>query len=772
VAIDGGDTRLEGDTLYLSPTLFSAYGFGDITVAGGNLVELGREGAALSLTPQLVTRAIDGIGSASRTSLDGLGTLAIMPRAFRDEGMRLAFESASDLLGTVRVHEGTRIAVDAGGEIELSANRSLEVAGQLTAPGGRIALRMAEPQQDDIYYGASIFVAPSARLDVSGTFVATPNIPYVDGTLYGGGTIDIAARRGYLVIQDGAELRADGSSAVLTQRIGSLGTLTPTRIDSSGGLIALNAREGLYADPLLSAKAGGANAYGGALSVTLDQGSNNWGDLLSLPPALTGPRTLDIVQSGNSGSAAFVPGAAPSPATYAGRGVFALDALDGSGIADLTLAVRGNGGNAGTLRFGEDVTQAVSGRMVLDAANIAGANGADVKLSAAVLDWTNVGRVQQNHTRPTAVQAGDGTLTLSADLINVAGNLAASRFSKVTLAAQGDLRASASPAYLSDGARLVTSGDLTLRAAQVYPTSASNYAFEIHNNASGTLRVESSGRAAAHRAGRSPGRAVRKHIAAVADHHDDRRRQHAHGDCRWQRRAGCRQRHVGVGRRLAAALRSDRTERSRLALSGRHRRTHRTRRHAAEEHHAERRQHRAAGRRRRRGQGAGRSFRRRRSAGLGMDRRQRRLEGHPGWREGRLRHRAVHRQRLCAVRPVGLVGGSQWPADRRRGADTRFGERPAGRHLHLAASSLRVAAGCFPDHAEAGRPIAGRRPVHAASGWHGPGQRACCAGDERFEHDQRQGLHRRTAEWRTGAHARRIPDIEDRRRVRRRPQHG
>ncbi|MFX7329015.1 hypothetical protein ABTI69_19720, partial [Acinetobacter baumannii] len=36
VAIDGGDTRLEGDTLYLSPTLFSAYGFGDITVAGGN----------------------------------------------------------------------------------------------------------------------------------------------------------------------------------------------------------------------------------------------------------------------------------------------------------------------------------------------------------------------------------------------------------------------------------------------------------------------------------------------------------------------------------------------------------------------------------------------------------------------------------------------------------------------------------------------------------------------------------------------------------------
>ncbi|WP_306476329.1 filamentous haemagglutinin family protein [Methyloversatilis sp.] len=495
IAVDGVNAGLLGDTLYLSPTLFSDAGFSDFSLTGGNRVDIGGA-SAVTLTPVVQARAIDGIRSSSADSLDGLGRVAAVPRALRDDGVQIAFAATSESTGTLTVADNATINVDAGGTIELSANRSLELAGALNAPGGRIALRMDEVQQDDIYFGSSLFVASTAQLNTSGTFLQTPGLSYVDGTLFDGGSIDIAARRGYLVIQDGAQLRADGSSAVLAQRTGALGALSAVRIDSSGGRISLNAREGLYADPLLSARAGGANAVGGQLSVTLDQGSNNWGDPLSLPTALTGPRTLDILQGGNSGSAAFVPGAAPDAPTYAGRGAFALDALEGSGIADLTLAVLGNGGNFGTLRFSEDVDASVAGRMVLNAANIRGTNGADVRLGAAVLDWTNVGRVQQNHAQPTSVAAGDGGLVLAADLVQVSGNLAASGFADVTLDARGDLRASASPGYVADGASLVTSGDLTLRAAQVYPTSASRYAFEIHNNPVGTLRIESSGRAA------------------------------------------------------------------------------------------------------------------------------------------------------------------------------------------------------------------------------------------------------------------------------------
>lgn len=495
LAVDGVTAGLQGDTLYLSPTLFSDAGFSSFSLTGGNQVDIGGA-AALSLTPVVQARAIDGVRSGSAASLAGLGRVEAVPRALREEGVQIAFAAASESSGTLTLADNAAITVDAGGSIELSANRSLEVAGALTAPGGRIALRMDEVQQDDIYFGSALFVASTARLDTSGVFLQTPGLSYVDGTLFDGGTIDIAARRGYLVIQDGAQLRADGASAVLAQRTGALGALSPVRIDSNGGRIALNAREGLYADPLLSARAGGSAASGGQLSVTLDQGANNWGDLLSLPSALTGPRTLALLQRGSSGSAAFTPGAAPDAPTWAGRGVFALDALDRSGISDLTLAALGNGGNFGTLRFNEDVDASVAGRMVLNAANLRGSNGADVRLGAAVLDWTNVGRVQQNHAQPTAVAAGDGSLVLAADLVQVSGNLAASGFADVTLDATGDLRASASPGYVSDGASLVTSGDLTLRAAQVYPTSASRYAFEIHNNPAGTLRIESSGAAA------------------------------------------------------------------------------------------------------------------------------------------------------------------------------------------------------------------------------------------------------------------------------------
>ena len=494
LAVDGVKSGLVGDTLYLSPTLFSESGFSGFSLTGGNRADIGGA-SALTLTPVVQARAIDGIRSGSAGSLDGLGSVAAVPRALRDDGVQLAFAATSESTGTLKVADNATINVDAGGTIQLSANRSLEVAGALNAPGGRIALRMDEVQQDDIYLGASLFLASTARLNTSGVFLQTPGLSFVDGTLFDGGSIDIAARRGYLVIRDGAQLRADGSSAVLAQRTGALGALSAVRIDSSGGRISLNAREGLYADPLLSARAGGSAAHGGQLSVTLDQGSNNWGDLLSLPAALVGPRTLDILPGGGSGSAAFVAGAVPNAPSYAGRGIFALDTLDGSGIADLTLAVLGNGGNFGTLRFGEDVDASVAGRMVLNAANIRGANGADVRMGAAVLDWTNIGRVQRNHAQPTAVAAGDGALVLAADLVQVSGNLAASGFSDVTLDARGDLRASASPGYVTDGASLATSGDLTLRAAQVYPTSASRYAFEIQNNPAGTLRIESSGAA-------------------------------------------------------------------------------------------------------------------------------------------------------------------------------------------------------------------------------------------------------------------------------------
>ena len=497
IAYDGQTSGQRDGTLYLSDALFTQYGFDDFTIDGGNGVTIGRaDGSAVSLAPQVATRRLDSLPAASRDSLAGVGRTAVLERERRDDGVDLTVRALSNSSGAVRVLAGARVAVDAGGSVTLTGNRSIEVAGTITAPGGSITLDQVAPgtvdtAEGDYYTGASVVLAGSAKLDVSGTFLRTPDLPYADGEVLDGGRITLAARRGYLAVQSGAQLRADGTRATLMQR--SLGGLTGTVIDSNGGHIALSAREGLYLDPLLSARAGGAAAAGGSLSVRLEQAGYAWLDPLSIDPALTGPRTLTVRQSGASGADAFLPGVAPDASRFAGRGTFVLSSLAGSGIIDVELGAVGTSAH-GSVAFDGDTRLDIAGRLDIDAANIVGRNGADVALSAAVIDWHNRGRDQKDHAQATSQAAGDGALSLNADLISVTGNLAASGFSAVDLNAAGDLRAGAAPAYFAEGGTLATSGNLTLTAAQVYPTTASKYAFEIQNNAQGVLTVRPSGR--------------------------------------------------------------------------------------------------------------------------------------------------------------------------------------------------------------------------------------------------------------------------------------
>lgn len=495
IAIDGGDTRNEGDTLFISPELFSAHGFEKFDVTGGNGVVIGRDdGAAVEVVPQVDVRVLPVLPRASLASLGGTGGIASVDRNLRGQGSSLAFSAPSNLSGVVEVKSGAVLGVDAGGAISLLGNRGITVAGSLSAPGGRITLDQDAPATldsdlGDYYTGATVFLTPTAVLDVSGTFLRTPFLNYADGSVLDGGDIGLHARRGYLVVQEGATLKADGTSEVLRQATEQ--GRSDTVVSSNGGSISLSAREGLYADPTLSAKAGGPGAIGGSLSVRLAFDGLDWADLQSLPAALSGARTLDILASGNSGSSTLVAGGTPDAASYAGRGAFALSRLTDSGIVDLELGAVG-GTQYGALAFGGDLSFAVTGRLKLDSANIVGRNGADVLLTAASVDWRNDDNATKNHAQPTSVSS-DGSLTLGGDLVSVTGNLAADGFATVELKAAGDLRASAASSYFEEGGTLATSGNLTLTAAQVYPTTASDYSFEVQNNTGGVLTVRHSG---------------------------------------------------------------------------------------------------------------------------------------------------------------------------------------------------------------------------------------------------------------------------------------
>lgn len=505
IVVDGRDTHNEADgTLHLGLSVFDGLGFEKLSVHGGNGVSVGRDdGATLVLAPQRTARQLGALPSQSLASLEEQGALRTIARAYRDSAMELELLALSNLSGTVDIGRGATVRVDAGGRIDIRANRAVRIDGTLAAPGGRIDIAQDEPKaQDtdlgDFYRGASILLSSSAVLDTQGVFLANPYLSYADGRVFDGGQIGLNARRGFLVMEEGSRLNADGISARLMQAGPAGGALVETSVQSNGGQIRLAAREGLYADATLSARAGGSAAQGGSLSVLLQQGINAWADPATLPAPLTGPRVLDISQHAGSGSAdlatAIRAGQAPD-AAYAGRGALALDRLANSGIVDVELGAVDTA-QYGALRFTGDVDTAVAGNLVLNAANILGSAGAQVRLQGDTVEWRNTGSAQRHHaqatTRPGSGEA-PSSLTLTGELLTVSGNLAASGFSSVALNARGDLRANAAAAYFTQGSTLATSGDLTLTAAQIYPTSGSTYSFEIQNNPDGVLRVAASG---------------------------------------------------------------------------------------------------------------------------------------------------------------------------------------------------------------------------------------------------------------------------------------
>lgn len=100
----------------------------------------------------------------------------------------------------------------------------------------------------------------------------------------------------------------------------------------------------------------------------------------------------------------------------------------------------------------------------------------------------------------TLKEAGAGTLTVSGETVEIAGKFEVGGFDKVVIAAKGDMRGGygllAGQPVPEDGATtpgVYTTGDLILRAAQIYPTTDGVLRFEADRS----IRVEQTGRRAA-----------------------------------------------------------------------------------------------------------------------------------------------------------------------------------------------------------------------------------------------------------------------------------
>uniref|UniRef100_UPI00158931F9 filamentous haemagglutinin family protein n=1 Tax=Burkholderia anthina TaxID=179879 RepID=UPI00158931F9 len=435
--------------------------------------------------------------------------------------------------GGVTLSAGASIHADAGASIGLGSPEQVTVLGTMVAPGGSITLSadnggvFAQPGQFGAFVPSdsrSVWLGADATLDVSGVALANPLAAPVrigaaivvpdTGKVLPGGSVTLSSNNGYVVAQAGSTIDVSGASAHFDQ-LQANGTYVSQPVWSDAGSITLAAGYGLFSDATLSARGGAAQASGGTLTILPRQ---NVG-----VPGATG---LVVRQSGTLVPAGLAPGddftTAIDPTTGQAIGQptgviqFVADRLDGSGIANLVL---GDGTASSSpmplppIVFAGDVTLALPASVTLNTGRIAalGVDQLDALLSTPAQQWgrdnalsamlaqapahplgTHVtidapyvavtGPVNTSLSLPFApvATASDATLNVNASFIDLSNQFQLNNFSHANFDSRGDLRlsstsvATSGPAALAPG-MLYTPGDLTFKAADLYPATGSTF---------------------------------------------------------------------------------------------------------------------------------------------------------------------------------------------------------------------------------------------------------------------------------------------------------
>ncbi|MBL8200202.1 MAG: filamentous hemagglutinin family protein [Chromatiales bacterium] len=388
--------------------------------------------------------------------------------------------TAGDLL----LAAGSTVQVEPTGRVAFAASSRIRLDGSVVAPGGQIVASLGNPPgalEEGFDAGAGIYVGTAGRLDARGVAILTPNDSgFRQGRVLDGGSIALSALRGRVELAAGAELDVSGTATELDLPTGGTlaggAVLRPSLVASRGGAIDLVAPEGLRLDGALRGAGGAANAEGGRLSLGVSRlrGFNAGAELLPTFP--TGPRQILVTNAptgaGANGVAEFDPGRVAS-----------------GGFDSLALQADGE------ILFVTDTSLAVRNRLALEAPNLRAAAGVgNVALAA---NYLALGPRLSAAAAPAASQSGTASLRADAGLIDLFGRSSLQGFGATVLAARTDIRATGLP--VSAGTSLPgafsAAGRLDLRAAQVYPTTFSDFRVDVTGagDTPGVLRIAGNG---------------------------------------------------------------------------------------------------------------------------------------------------------------------------------------------------------------------------------------------------------------------------------------
>ena len=411
--------------------------------------------------------------------------------------------SYSGYEGSLELGQGASLQVDAGATVDLQAKNQVLLFGQVRAPGGVIDAYSGGTRLG--LAGSELWLGEDSVLDASGVSLINPIAPVAGngleggfiprtGTVLDGGQVNLSADQ-YVLARAGARIDVSGSSDVYDlpsaqQVLGApVAGYVPSPVWSDAGLISLAAGGGILFDASLEGHAGAAQGLGGSLSISG----------LSLQSALPQPVAIVLQQSGDVLPDQLQVGQIVEPGLTKPSGLlhFSIDHLDGTGIDNLQLGPQvgdqPTSGIAVPVLFAGNVDISLGRSVVINTPELAAvgagatslpvnggssAQAGQVSISAPYVELANT--LSTTNT-PVSV-AGDGTLTVQANFLDIGGRISLAGFDAANFNSAGDLRfyLPAQYAYRNGAAQtgwLFSTGDLGFSATRIYPDT--NYQFLI-----------------------------------------------------------------------------------------------------------------------------------------------------------------------------------------------------------------------------------------------------------------------------------------------------
>jgi filamentous hemagglutinin family protein len=491
-----GGTAAAG-VLGLDANFLTRGGFGEYALTGLSTLDVANNTAVLARQDNrqvLGTAAILPTGTATADA----SAVVLRTDALR-KAVKVTLSSQQNDAGTgaLTIGQGATLATEAGGTIALNARNTLDVEGTLVAHGGSISLRTdrSSGYVADTANTNALWLGSRAMLDASGTAVT-----YVDtkgltqGTVYAGGNVSLVSRSGYVAAQEGSRISVSGAAPVQLDVPNESGG-TSRMVGSDAGSVSVSAQEGIILASTLQAQGGGSSNRGGSLSVTLSSNAR-----LSTQGAAfdAQARELHLANTVANQAAGTATQANPLFVTNAvTRATIGVDKIEAGGFDTVALSSRDGIVLEGNLHFGSSSALPLR-ELKLDAARIE-TNGGDVTLSADALRLGNYDTANRIGTAGSSQNTG--TLTASARMLELAGNLRLQGMASSTLAGAELVQLSAvtrdkldatgaSTSSYENSAHISSTGNLKLQAGVVTPSTYGDVTLQA---AGKTIRFESMG---------------------------------------------------------------------------------------------------------------------------------------------------------------------------------------------------------------------------------------------------------------------------------------